>query len=133
MIPSATALMSEPSRDSPNARALSRNSRDVLEEEEGAEEDDEEKAETNIYIYIWLPVISSGYKPEPPPPRWSSCPFCSNINFSSCLFCSGISTVVHFVCSFVCLFVCSLQLVACISFRYVLNGNNTGKSVMINR
>jgi hypothetical protein len=34
MIPSATALMSEPSRDSPIARALSRNSRDVLEEEE---------------------------------------------------------------------------------------------------
>jgi hypothetical protein len=48
MIPSATALLSEPSRDSPNARALSKNSRDVL-EEEGAEEDDEEKAETIIY------------------------------------------------------------------------------------
>jgi hypothetical protein len=89
MIPSATALMSEPSRDSPIARALSRNSRDVLEEEEGAEEDDEEKAETNIYIYIWLPVISSGYE-------------VLFRYFHSCSF-----------CLFVCLFVCLFSAISC--------------------
>jgi len=57
MIPSATALMSEPSRDSPIARALSRNSRDVLEEEEGAEEDDEEKQKP-LYIYIYIYMVA---------------------------------------------------------------------------
>jgi hypothetical protein len=51
------------------------------------------------------------------------------------MLCSAWNTIMKLKVpdSFVCLFVCSLQLVACISFRYVLNGNNTGKSVMINR
>ncbi len=51
MIPSATALLSEPSRDSPNARALSKNSREGL-EEEGAKEDDEERKEKPIYNMV---------------------------------------------------------------------------------
>jgi hypothetical protein len=105
MIPSATALMSEPSRDSPIARALSRNSRDVLEEEEGAEEDDEEKAETNIYIYgclLYPPVIN----PSPHPPdgllvhfvRISTSPVVCFVQVFPQLF-------ILFVRLFVCLFV----------------------------
>jgi hypothetical protein len=63
MIPSATALMSEPSRDSPSARALSKNSREGL-EEEGAKEDDEEKGKTHIYgCLLYPPVIN----PSSPP------------------------------------------------------------------
>ncbi len=93
MIPSATALLSDPSRDSPNARALSKNSREGL-EEEGAKEDDEEKGETHIYgCLLYPPVII----PSPPPRGPFSC-------FSFLLTICPVSSFPKYLCHFLLIF-----------------------------